>query len=144
MSKSLKTRLPPANALIVFESAARWLNYSTASHELAIAQPAVTRQIQKLGHNLGTPLFIRHNNKLQLTKDGEGLKSVATRGLVDIAECADRMRGTKDRITIIGSTFSFANLWLVPRLTQLRALLGQTTLNLVITDNLEVLGVCRT
>ena len=53
---SLRAKLPPANSLVVFEAAARHLNFTRAATELNVTQAAVSRQIQTLEAHLGVPL----------------------------------------------------------------------------------------
>ncbi len=44
----LRRSLPPTNSLVVFEAAARHMNFTRAAEELAVTQSAVSRQIQLL------------------------------------------------------------------------------------------------
>ena len=133
----LKNRLPPANALVVFECAARHLNFTRASQELRIAQPAVTRQIKKLENDLQVRLFNRQNNKLSLTSEGEKMLRVTGESLQKIASLAETFRNMPTEKLLIGSTFAFANLWLAPRLPALRRTLPGVNLNLLISENYE-------
>ena len=64
---SLRAKLPPANSLVVFEAAARHLNFTRAAQELSVTQAAVSRQIQILEDHLGTALFQRIPRALKLT-----------------------------------------------------------------------------
>jgi LysR family glycine cleavage system transcriptional activator len=52
-------RLPPLNALRVFEAAARHLSFKEAAAELHITQAAVSHQIKSLEEYLGVELFRR-------------------------------------------------------------------------------------
>lgn len=56
--------------LSVFISVARHLNYTKASKELHISQPAITRHIQELEATYGVQLFERSGNSITLTKAG--------------------------------------------------------------------------
>lgn len=132
---SLKRTLPPANALVVFEAAARHLSFTAASAELGVAQPAVTRQIRKLEEDLRTPLFLRRNNAISLTEHGAELYASTAGALQTIAQTADRIRTGRDRTVTIGATFPFANLWLAPRLPAVRRALDGISVNLLISDN---------
>ncbi len=49
-------RLPPLNALRVFEAAARHLSFKEAANELSITQAAVSHQIKSLEDYLGVQL----------------------------------------------------------------------------------------
>ena len=46
---------------------------SRAAQDLRIAQPALSRQIRKLEHELGTPLFLRHGRGMRLSPAGSRL-----------------------------------------------------------------------
>jgi LysR family nitrogen assimilation transcriptional regulator len=62
-----------------------------ASH-LRIAQPALTRQIQRLEDELGVALFTRVNRGVRLTEAGQKLRENATRILRDVERTADEIR----------------------------------------------------
>ena len=55
----MATRLPPLNALVVFEAAARHLSFTRAADSLHVTQAAVSHQIKALEEWLGVPLFHR-------------------------------------------------------------------------------------
>ncbi|MES2048028.1 MAG: LysR family transcriptional regulator, partial [Pseudomonadota bacterium] len=67
----MSKRLPPLNALRVFEVAARRLNFTRAAEELHVTNAAVSHQIKLLEDHLGIDLFKRSNNVLRLTDAGE-------------------------------------------------------------------------
>src|SRR5882757_3298130 len=50
---------------------------SKAASELGISQPALTRQIKRLEHTLGSELLVRNSRGVQLTEAGEFLLSRA-------------------------------------------------------------------
>jgi LysR family glycine cleavage system transcriptional activator len=55
-------RLPPLNALKVFESAARHLSLKRAAHELNVTPAAISHQVKQLEDYLGIQLFRRLNS----------------------------------------------------------------------------------
>ncbi len=57
----MSKRLPPLNALRVFDSAARHLSFTKAAEELFVTQAAVSHQIKTLEEFLGLKLFRRRN-----------------------------------------------------------------------------------
>jgi LysR family transcriptional regulator, transcription activator of glutamate synthase operon len=59
--------------LIYFEAAARHQHISRAAAELAVAQPALSKQIQDLEHELGVDLFERVGRNVRLTEAGYAL-----------------------------------------------------------------------
>ncbi|WP_347489639.1 LysR family transcriptional regulator [Desulfoscipio sp. XC116] len=74
--------------LKTFYTVARHLNYSRAGEELAISQPAVSRQVAALEKNLGMDLFVQRGRKVELTDAGRSLFDYVDRifHLVDRAE----------------------------------------------------------
>ena len=56
--------------LVYFHEVARQLHFRKAAEALAIAQPALSRQISQLEGELGTPLFIRSRRRVELTPAG--------------------------------------------------------------------------
>jgi LysR family nitrogen assimilation transcriptional regulator len=67
--------------LNTFRAVAETGSLSKASDRLRIAQPALSRQIKLLEHDLRTPLFIRHGRGMALTDAGQLLFN-RTRGVV--------------------------------------------------------------
>ncbi len=63
----MSKRLPPLNALRVFDAAARHLSFTRAADELFVTQAAVSHQIKSLEDFLGLKLFRRRNRSLLLT-----------------------------------------------------------------------------
>src|ERR1035437_1416932 len=56
--------------LVYFREVARQLHFRKAAESLAIAQPALSRQIAQLETALGTPLFTRSRRRVELTPAG--------------------------------------------------------------------------
>ncbi|SEQ78720.1 LysR family transcriptional regulator, glycine cleavage system transcriptional activator [Rosenbergiella nectarea] len=114
----MSKRLPPLNALKVFDAAARHLSFTRAAEELFVTQAAVSHQIKALEDFLGLKLFRRRNRSLLLTEEGQSyyldIKEIfsalndATRKL--------QARSAKGALTV-SLLPSFAIQWLVPRLT---------------------------
>jgi LysR family transcriptional regulator, benzoate and cis,cis-muconate-responsive activator of ben and cat genes len=59
--------------LVYFREVSRQLHFRKAAEALAIAQPALSRQIAQLEAALGTPLFVRSRRKVELTPAGRAL-----------------------------------------------------------------------
>lgn len=53
------------------------MNYTQAAQILGITQPALTQQVKKLEHAIGTPLFGQMGKKLYLTEAGKEMESAA-------------------------------------------------------------------
>ena len=82
---SLRSLLPPLNALRTFEAAARHGSFKLAAEELCVTQAAISRQIQVLEEFYGLKLFLRGNRKVELTNDGHVLYLTASSALQHIA-----------------------------------------------------------
>src|SRR4051794_690129 len=110
-------RLPPLNALRVFEAAARHLSFTRAAAELNVTQTAVSHQIKALEEHLRMPLFRRLNRSLVLTEAGQSYLPPLRDAFDQIAEATARLRTNDAAGTLTVSTLaSFAAKWLVPRL----------------------------
>lgn len=59
--------------LTYFREVARTLHFRKAAESLALAQPALSRQIVQLERSLGTPLFTRSRRRVELTPAGRKL-----------------------------------------------------------------------
>ncbi len=59
--------------LTYFREVARTLHFRKAAESLALAQPALSRQIVQLERSLGTPLFTRSRRRVELTPAGRML-----------------------------------------------------------------------
>ena len=73
---TLRRSLPPMNALVVFEAAARHCNLTAAGAELCIAASAVSRHVATVERETGLILFIRNGNRLELTATGQRLAEI--------------------------------------------------------------------
>lgn len=60
-------------ALRCFLAVAERGSYTRGAEALRVSQPAVSRQIRKLEHGLGRPLFTRHGHRVALTEAGRRL-----------------------------------------------------------------------
>ena len=74
-------QLPNLGALATFEVAAKHLSFTQAARELSLTQGAISQQMRQLEEALGTPLFIRKHNALELTSRGAELFEAVSAGL---------------------------------------------------------------
>ena len=110
-------RLPPLNALRVFEIAARTGSYAEAAAELGLTHGAVSRQIGILEDWLGQRLFVRSGRRMTATP-------VARVFAAEVSLSFDRLTAAAEacgkpgarRILRVSAPASFATRWLIPRL----------------------------
>ena len=95
-----------------FYAVAEHLSFAKAAEAIHISQPPLSRQIQELEEEIGTLLFIRSNNKIELTAAGEYLMAEARRILDNADEVLRSCKRIGDgymRPIRIGATSSFAD-----------------------------------
>lgn len=103
--------------LHTFEAAARHLSFTRAGDELALSQPAVSRQIQQLEDSVGAALFERRHRSLALTEAGRILFRAVEDSLERLRDAAARVRSAAARRQVtLTCTPGFASFWLIPRL----------------------------
>ena len=114
--------LPPLNALRAFAAAGRHRSISRAAQELHVTPAAVSHQVKALEEYLGTPLFRRRSNRLELTDAGEALLPGLTDGFTALQLAVDSLR-THDRhgALVLSVAPVFAAKWLIPRLPGFQA-----------------------
>jgi LysR family glycine cleavage system transcriptional activator len=110
-------RLPPLNALRVFEAAARHLSFKEAANELSITQAAVSHQVKSLEEYLGVELFRREGRGVQLTEAARACLPKLRDGFDALAAAVEtiRERGEETEL-IITAPPVFTARWLMPRL----------------------------
>lgn len=114
--------LPSIDLLRSFEAAARHLSFTKAAKELFLTQSAVSRQVKSLEQHLGLVLFHREIRQLQLTEPGRHLHNTVDQVLRQLETTVATLKGNERTRTLgIGTTVSFAALWLIPRLGAFRA-----------------------
>ena len=114
-------RLPPLNALVVFETAARHQSFTRAADALHVTQAAVSHQIKTLESWLGVPLFHRlgRGQGLVLTDAGRAYLPQVSAALDAVRTATGAvMDRRRRRVLRIGTLDSFGSLWLVPRLAR--------------------------
>ncbi len=115
-------RLPPLNALRVFEVAARTGSYAAAGAELGLTHGAVTRQIAGLESWLGQRLFVRMGRRMVATPAASAFAaeaSLAFDRVTTTAEACGRLDAR--RILRVSAPTTFAMRWLIPRLDRFHA-----------------------
>lgn len=112
-------RLPPLNALRVFESAARHLSFKEAAAELHITQAAVSHQIKSLEEYLGIELFRREGRGVQLTEAARASLPRLREGFDALAAAVETIHERSAETELVITTPPvFAARWLMPRLAE--------------------------
>jgi len=110
-------RLPPLNALRVFEAAARHLSFKEAANELSITQAAVSHQIKSLEDYLGVQLFKRGGRGVQLTEAARAALPRLRDGFDALAAAVETIHLRADETDLqITAPPVFTARWLMPRL----------------------------
>jgi DNA-binding transcriptional LysR family regulator len=115
-------RLPPLNALRVFEVAARTSSYAEAGSELGLTHGAVSRQIAALEVWLGQRLFVRTGRRMVATQAARAFAAEISLAFDRVTEAAEAC-GRLDvrRILRVSAPTTFAMRWLIPRLERFHA-----------------------
>jgi len=110
-------RLPPLNALKVFEAVARHLSVKKAAAELSVTPAAVSHQIKALEDHLGVQLFLRRNRALELTDAARACLPKLREGFESLVQAVERLRVHRGGgMLTLSAAPSFAARWLMPRL----------------------------
>ncbi|PDT45237.1 LysR family transcriptional regulator [Sinorhizobium fredii] len=126
---------PPLNALRMFESSARHLNFRIASEELGVTQGAVAQQVRALEKHLNTRLFDRRARGLELTEAGRRYLKPLQSALSLISDATAELKPAKTVVTI-SVTPSFAAKWLIPRLGKFSDSNAETEVQVLATNGL--------
>jgi len=119
--------------LAVFDAAARNGSFSAAGRELGLAQPAVTRQIQRLERSLGVELFVRQTNRSALSGPGHALAAAVDNAFTLLEHAISDITDADD-IFVLAMPPGFAQQLVVPRLDSLQRALGDRDLRLWLYD----------
>jgi LysR family transcriptional regulator, glycine cleavage system transcriptional activator len=115
-------RLPPLNALIAFEAAARLGRMTEAASELCVTPGAVSRQVKNLEQSLGFALFEGTKNRPVLTAAGQALLPQLSFALDHLQGAVQTVAAQNSNIVHVACYNTLAAKWLLPRLPQLAAL----------------------
>src|SRR5579859_3583081 len=122
---TLRRSLPPLNALVVFEVAARHRNLTAAAAELCIAASAVSRHVATVERETGLSLFKRKGNRLELTAAGQRLAEAVAAGLGHVREVLSSLKQREvSRTLTIAVSHDLAQHWLMPRFRELTEAVG--------------------
>lgn len=121
-NRMLHRNLP---ALLAFHVVARHGSFTSAAQALGLTQSSISQRIKALEADLGVTLFTREHRGVTVTTEGLRLLNVVAPAMSQIhgsmSAFLERKRTPRVRIS---SDFAFSTFWLMPRLGQLRAELG--------------------
>jgi LysR family glycine cleavage system transcriptional activator len=113
----MSVRLPSLNGLRAFEAVARHMSFTKAAEELNVTQTAVSHQIRRLEAELGVPLFLRLNDGLALSEDGQAYLPGIRAAFHELRYSTEQLLESRDKSVLTISTLvTFASKWLLPRL----------------------------
>jgi len=138
---TLRRKLPSAQSLFAFESAARMLNFTDAGALLNVTQPAISKNIAALELHLGTRLFVRGKSGLTLTPDGKNLYRAVHLSFAAIEVAVDQIsnNAAQENVLTLSLSTSFAAHWLIPKMPEFRRQYPDVTLNFQLASG-EVTG----
>ncbi|HCH02762.1 MAG TPA: LysR family transcriptional regulator [Vibrio sp.] len=109
--------------LYTFSVAARLLSFTQAAEELNLTQGAISQRIKQLESQLGFTLFIRMTRQLDLTDEGKRLADTVNASFSSIFSDIDDIKFNElGGELYIGIAPTFAESWLMPRLSKFQAL----------------------
>lgn len=116
-------KLPPLNALRVFDAVARNSSLSKAASELRVSPSAVSQQITNLENWMGVRLLDRSSNKTGLSQHGVQFAKQIEQTFDKLETDSSKIREVgNDREIRISVLPSLASRWLINRLPLFRAL----------------------
>lgn len=136
--KTLANRLPPLEALVAFEAAARHGSFTRAASELNVTQAAVSQRIRKLEEVLGKKLFEREKRGITLNAAGRAYQHTVSLALAHLAGATQDLEQTDAREgLVVAVDEAIGHLWLMPRLEDFRRKFEELDLRLIVSDRLE-------
>jgi len=126
---------PPLNALRAFEAAARLGGFSNAAEELCVTPGAISQHVKTLEDWAGAPLFERRSQGVRLTTAWTDLLPYFTDAFDQLGTAVRALRATTRQPTVrIAVLPSIAQLWLMPRMPEIRKQLPHLKLSVSATE----------
>ena len=131
-------RLPPLNALRVFEVAARTGSFTQAGAELGLTHGAVSRQIGALEDWFGQRLFVRVGRRMAATPAARAFAAEVSLSFDRVTAAAEACgRPEARRVLRVSAPSTFAMRWLIPRLDAFRAARPEADVTVTTTTTLH-------
>jgi LysR family glycine cleavage system transcriptional activator len=109
-------KIPPVQAIRVFEVAARLGNFTRTGEALGMTQAAVSYQIKILEDRLGFSLFERKARHVELTSRGVALSRGSSEAFRLLERTFRAVSEDRASVLTIAAPPTFCSNWLVPRL----------------------------
>ena len=132
---SIRQQLPPLDALVMFDAAARHMSFTLAADELNITQAAVSRQIRLLEEDLGIRLFVRAHRNVELTPEGRAFQHSVHNALVHICDATNEIRHVPQANVVVAVDQAVAGLWLTPRIADFLARCPELSIRIIASDS---------
>ncbi len=124
------------NTLPAFVEAARLGSFTKAGDKLGMAQPSVSRFINNLEASIGSALFHRNHNQIELTENGKKLYDAVTLGLDHISRTVATLHEIDEKSVItISCSHGFSHMWLQARLPEIQKKLPTHKVQIVTSDH---------
>lgn len=111
-------QIPSLAALEAFEASARHRSFTKAAVELHLTQGAISRAVAALEAQLGTPLFARVRQRIQLTPAGEAYLNKVQPALRRLEAATLELKAFKGAGGVLNLAIlpTFGTKWLIPRM----------------------------
>ncbi|NKM54577.1 LysR family transcriptional regulator [Rhizobium anhuiense] len=124
-------RLPPLNAVRAFEAVCRHGSILKAAEELNVVRGAVRQQIATLENHLGRKLFTRDGRRLVPTVQASAFAAAAGMAFDILQRAVLELEGAEQNRIRLGVPSAFAVWWLMPRVADMQASVGDTAVEIV-------------
>ena len=130
----LSKYIPSANSLLVFEAAARYLNFRLASEELRMTQPNVSHAIKAMEQHMGLLLFNRGNRGVSLTAAGSQLYATLHPALQQVEQALESLCYQDQHTITVAASTSVAAQWLLPLIAEYQRKFAGMKVQIITTD----------
>jgi LysR family glycine cleavage system transcriptional activator len=132
----VRRNLPPFSAVRAFEAAARHRSFKAAAEELSVTQSAISHQVKSLEDYLGTALFHRRCNGVELTRCGADYFGDLSLILDRLDASTERARGADICGPLsVRATPAFTSRWLLPRMNRFNGAYPEIELEVTTTSD---------
>ncbi|KIC08847.1 hypothetical protein RA19_18490 [Leisingera sp. ANG-M1] len=136
---SFRNNLPPLDALIFFQAAARCGSFSAAAREMRVTQAAVSKRVQRLEEWLGTCVFERKGRSITLTEGGQAFANDVHLALEFLERAVSRFKAEEEGLIRVASTSSMSVFWLQDRLKGFALSEAASPVNVTTSDDMNAL-----